>query len=150
MKKVVIGSDHAGFKLKEKIKDELGSKYSFLDMGTDDENSVDYPIYAQRVAEMVAGDRELLGVLVCGSGIGVSIAANKVPGVRAALVYTQKSAQFAREHNNANVLATASRDEGVKDPIGIVKTFLETSFSGDERHTRRIDQISQIEKKYSK
>jgi len=150
MKKIVIGSDHAGFKTKERIKAKLGKSYDFLDMGTDSEDSVDYPVYATRVAEMVAGDDQLLGVVVCGSGIGVTIAANKVPGARAALAYSENVARLAREHNNANIVATAGREETMDDPVKIVKAFLETSFSKGERHMRRLKMISQIEKKYSK
>lgn len=149
MKKVVIGSDHAGFHMKEKIKKVLGKKYDFLDMGTDDaETSVDYPVYAERVAEMVAADSKLFGVVVCGSGIGVSITANKVPGVRAALAYTEKAAQLSRMHNDANVLATAGREETMDDPVKIVKTFLETQFSGEARHARRVKMVQKIEKKH--
>jgi ribose 5-phosphate isomerase B len=150
MKKVVIGSDHAGFKMKEKIKAKLRKHYDFLDMGTDSEDSVDYPVYAERVAEMVAGDSELMGVVVCGSGIGVTIAANKVPGIRAALAYSENVARMAREHNNANVVATAGREETMDDPVKIVKAFLETNFSKGERHLRRLKLIGEIEKKYSK
>lgn len=150
MKKVVIGSDHAGFKMKEKIKAKLGKQYDFLDMGTDSEDSVDYPVYAARVAEMVAGDSDLLGVVVCGSGIGVTIAANKVPGARAALAYSENVARLAREHNNANIVATAGREETMDDPVKIVKAFLETKFSNGERHMRRLKMIGAIEKKYSR
>ena len=150
MKKVVIGSDHAGFKMKEKIKDKLGKKYEFLDMGTDGEDSVDYPVYAERVAGMVAGDPKLQGVLVCGSGIGVSIVANKVPGVRAALAYTLKAAELSRLHNNANVVATAGREETMDDPVEIVEKFLSTNYTGEARHEKRVKMIGDIEKKYSK
>ena len=149
MKKVVIGSDHAGFHMKEKIKKVLGKKYDFLDMGTDDaETSVDYPVYAERVAQMVAADPQLKGVVVCGSGIGVSIVANKVPGVRAALAYTEKAAQLSRMHNDANVIATAGREETMDDPVKIVKTFLETKFSGEARHARRVKMVNGIERKH--
>ena len=148
MKKVVIGSDHAGFKMKEKIKAKLEKQYDFLDMGTDSEDSVDYPVYAERVAEMVAGDSELMGVVVCGSGIGVTIAANKVPGIRAALAYSENVSRMAREHNNANIVATAGREETMDDPVKIVKAFLETKFSNGERHCRRLKMITKIEKKY--
>jgi len=150
MKKVVIGSDHAGFKTKERIKEKLEKRYEFLDMGTDSEDSVDYPVYAERVAEMVAGDSELMGVVVCGSGIGVTIAANKVPGIRAALAYSENVARMAREHNNANIVATAGREETMDDPVKIVKAFLETKFSNGERHCRRLKMITKIEKKYSR
>ena len=136
--------------MKERIKERLGKKYEFLDMGTDSEESVDYPIYATRVAEMVAGDPELMGVVVCGSGIGVTIAANKVPGIRAALAYSENVARLAREHNNANTVATAGREETMDDPVKVVKAFLETKFSNGERHARRLKMIRELERKYSK
>lgn len=148
MKKVVIGSDHAGFELKEKIKAKLGKSYEFLDMGTDSEAPVDYPKYAERVATLVALDPELLGVLVCGSGIGISIAANKIHGARAALAYTKEGAVLARQHNNANIVATAGREKTMDDPVQIVKAFLSTKFSGDARHARRVKMIGDLENKY--
>jgi len=147
MKKVIIGSDHAGYAMKEKIKKELGKKYQFVDMGTTDgEKSVDYPVYAEKVAKQVAVTPNSQGVLVCGSGIGVSIAANKVHGIRAALGYSKNAAMLARQHNNANIIATAGREGVMDDPVEIVKTFLETDFSGDERHARRVKEIMEIEK----
>jgi len=147
MKQVIIGSDHAGYAMKERIKKELGDKYKFVDMGTTDgEKSVDYPIYAEKVAKQVSVTPNSQGVLVCGSGIGVSIAANKVNGVRAALAYTKKAALLARQHNDANIVATAGREETMDDPVEIVQTFLETDFSGDERHARRVKEIMEIEK----
>jgi ribose 5-phosphate isomerase B len=147
MKKVIIGSDHAGYDMKEKIKKELGDKYQFVDMGTTNgKDSVDYPIYAEKVAKQVAVTPGSQGVLVCGSGIGVSIAANKVHGVRAALGYSKNAAFLARQHNDANVIATAGREGVMDDPVEIVKTFLETDFSGDERHKRRVKEVMDIEK----
>src|SRR3989338_1067592 len=101
MKKVVIGSDHAGFTIKERIKEALGDRYQFIDVGTHSEERVDYPIYAEKVAQQVALNTDLQGVLVCGSGIGVTITANKIPGVRAALAYSIHGAKLAREHNDA-------------------------------------------------
>jgi len=148
MKKVIIGSDHAGFKTKERIKKELGGDYQFIDVGPDGETSVDYPIYAEKVASQVAVTPNSQGVVVCGSGIGVSIAANKVPGIRAALCYSVNSAKLARQHNDANVVATAGREGVMDDPVEIVKTFLSTDFSGEERHARRVKEIMDIEKKY--
>lgn len=148
MKKVFIGSDHAGFPLKEKIKKTLGTKVQFVDVGTSNEESVDYPIYAEKVAEAVMHDSEALGILTCGSGIGMSMAANKVPGVRAALAYSVNAAKLAREHNNANVLALPGREGAMDDPMDIVMAFLNTDFSGDARHARRVRQIEDIEKHY--
>ena len=145
MKKVIIGSDHAGYDMKERVKKELGNEYQFIDLGTNSEESVDYPVYAEKVAKQVAVTPGAQGVVICGSGIGVSIAANKVHGVRAALGYSKNAAALARQHNNANVIATAGREGVMDDPVEIVRTFLETDFSGDERHARRVKEIMDIE-----
>jgi len=147
MQKVVIGSDHAGYEMKERIKIELGSEYDFVDVGTNNGDSVDYPVYAEKVARQVAVSPDVKGIVVCGSGIGVSIAANKVNGVRAALCYNKKSAELSRLHNNANVLATAGREETVDDPVEIARTFLSTPFSGEPRHAKRVQQMMDIEKR---
>ncbi len=146
MKKIVIGSDHAGYEMKERIKKELGDQYEFADLGTHSSDSVDYPEYAEKVAQQVAVTPGSQGVLVCGSGIGVSMVANKVNGVRAALCYSNEAASSARQHNNANVVATAGRSQTQDDPVEIVKTFLETDFSGEERHERRVEQMMEVEK----
>lgn len=146
MKKIIIGSDHAGYPMKERIKKELGDQYEFVDLGTNSEASVDYPIYAEKVAQQVSVTPGAQGVLVCGSGIGVSITANKVNGIRAALAYSKSAAALARQHNNANIIATAGREETMDDPVEIVKTFLETDFSGEERHVQRVNQIMEVEK----
>lgn len=143
---MVIGSDHAGYKIKEKIKKELGDRYDFVDIGTNKEESVDYPVYAEKAAKKVAGLKNSRGVLICGSGIGMSIAANKVKGIRAALAYSKNAAKLARLHNNANIICTAGREETMDDPVEIVETFLKTDFSGDERHKRRVDEVMEIEK----
>jgi len=147
MQKVVIGSDHAGYEMKERIKKELGSEYEFVDMGTNNGESVDYPVYAEKVARQVAVSPDTKGIVVCGSGIGVSIAANKVNGIRAALCYNKKSAEMSRLHNNANVMATAGREETVDDPVEIARTFLSTPFSGEPRHARRVQEMMDIEKR---
>ncbi|MBN2096248.1 RpiB/LacA/LacB family sugar-phosphate isomerase [Candidatus Peregrinibacteria bacterium] len=146
MKKVVIGSDHAGYQVKERIKKELGDQYEFVDLGADSEEAADYPVYAEKVAKQVVVTPGAQGVLVCGSGIGVSIVANKVNGVRAALSYSKEAAKSAREHNDANIVATAGRSQTMDDPVEIVKTFLETDFSGDERHKRRVKEMMEVEK----
>lgn len=146
MQKVVIGSDHAGYQMKERIKKELGSEFEFVDVGTHNGDSVDYPIYAEKVGQQVAVNPGMRGVLVCGSGIGVSIAANKVNGVRAALCYNKRAAEMSRKHNNANVIATAGREETFDDPVDVVRVFLTTEFSGEERHARRVQQMMDIEK----
>jgi len=149
MKKVVIGSDHAGFAMKEHIKQELGNKYNFIDLGTDSEVSVDYPVYAERVAQQVTLNQGLQGVLVCGSGIGMSVAANKVPGIRAALAYGIDAARLARQHNDANIVVTAGREKTMDDPVAIVDTFLSTDFPGEERQIRRVKQVMEMEKRNS-
>lgn len=146
MKKVVIGSDHAGFTVKERIKKTLGDKYEFIDVGTESEEPADYPVYGEKVAKEVAKNPERQGIAICGSGIGISISANKVPGIRAALCYSKRAAEISRLHNDANVLALAGREEMMDDPVEIAKTFLKTKFSDEERHVRRVGQMMEIEK----
>lgn len=150
--KLVIGSDHAGYELKTEIIDFLKKAYSDIevaDQGTYSQDSVDYPDLAVKVAEAVATGEAQRGILICGTGIGISIAANKVPGIRAANCHDHYTAQKCREHNDANILAFGARvitSETAKD---LVKTFLETEYAG-ERHARRVAKISAIEKKYCK
>lgn len=147
MQKVVIGSDHAGYEMKERIKKELGSEYEFVDLGTDSTESSDYPVYAEKVGQQVALTPDQKGVLVCGNGVGIAIAANKVKGVRAGLAYSVESAKGARQHNNANVVAVGGRSPMMDDPVEIVRTFLSTEFSGEERHARRVQEMMDIEKR---
>lgn len=148
--KIAIGSDHGGIELKEAIKSFLAENgYDFKDFGTNSKESCDYPDYALPVAEAVVAKEFELGILICGTGIGIGIAANKVPGVRAALCSDTFSAHATREHNNANILTLGQRVVGQGLALDIVKTFLTTEFEGD-RHQTRIDKISEIEKKYSK
>ncbi|KZL90080.1 ribose 5-phosphate isomerase B [Clostridium magnum] len=148
--KIAIGSDHGGFKLKNEIVKHLQAKgIEYNDFGTLTEQSCDYPEFALKVAEEVSNKNYDLGILVCGTGIGISIAANKVPGIRAAVCGDTFSAHACREHNNANILALGERVTGVGLAIDIVDTFINSNFEGD-RHQRRIDKISEIEKKYSK
>ena len=150
MKKIAIGSDHGGVDLKTEIKDFLIKEgYEIKDFGTNSTESCDYPDIALPVAEAVVNKEYDFGILVCGTGIGIGIAANKVPGVRAALCSDTFSAHATREHNNANILTMGQRVVGTGLALDIVKTFLNTEFEG-ERHQKRIDKISEIEKKYSK
>ena len=143
--RIVVGSDHAGFRAKEAIKLFLsGAGYSVEDLGTHSEESVDYPDFARAVAERVAGGAGMLGVLVCGTGIGVSIAANKVAGIRAALAHDSLTARRAREHNDANVLALGGKVVGEDEALAIVQEFLAAKFAGG-RHQRRVDKISQMD-----
>ncbi|MBU0727898.1 RpiB/LacA/LacB family sugar-phosphate isomerase [Patescibacteria group bacterium] len=146
MKKIVIGSDHAGFDVKERIKKELGDQYEFVDVGPENSDAVDYPIYGEKVAQQVAVTPDSQGVVICGSGIGISIAANKVPGIRAALCYSKEAAESARQHNDANVISVAGRSKMMDDPVEIVQTFLETDFSHVDRHERRVKEMMEIEK----
>lgn len=148
--KIAIGCDHGAFRLKNEIIEFLNSEnYEVKDFGTYSEESCDYPDIALPVAEAVVNKEYDFGILVCGTGIGIGIAANKVPGVRAALCSDTFSAHATREHNNANILTMGQRVVGTGLALDIVKTFLNTEFEC-ERHQKRIDKISEIEKKYSK
>ncbi|GBD04330.1 Serine hydroxymethyltransferase [bacterium HR19] len=144
--KVAIGSDHAGFFLKEKIKEFLKSKgIEFEDRGVDSgDGKVDYPDFARSVAEEVSSHRADLGILICGTGIGMSITANKFPGVRAALVFNEFSARMAKAHNDANIIVFPGRIISPDYAIELLKVFMESSFEGG-RHLRRIEKIKEIE-----
>ena len=144
--KIAIGSDHAGFADKEKIKlqlDELRVEYE--DVGTTSTDSVDYPIYAKKVAEKVSTGKAEYGILVCGSGNGMQIAANKIHGVRAALAWNEETARLARQHNDANVLSVPARMISPEEVKNVVKSFLDAEFEGG-RHDRRVDEITKLEK----
>lgn len=148
--KLAIGSDHGGFRLKKEIIEHLKAKgIGYKDFGTFSENSCDYPDIALEVGEAVAAKQYDLGILICGTGIGIGIAANKIAGVRAALCHDTFSAHACREHNNANILTMGERVIGTGLALEIVDTFLNSQFEGD-RHLRRINKISDIEKKYQK
>ena len=143
--KIALGADHAGFAAKEEVKGWLLDwGHTVDDVGTRDREPVDYPAYAVKVAARVTAGRADLGVLVCGSGIGVCIAANKLPGIRAAYVSDTYSARMARAHNDANVLCLGARVTGPELMRELVAGFLAASFEGG-RHQRRIEQIRQIE-----
>ncbi len=140
--KVFLGSDHAGFKLKEEIKKFLEKKgIKYADMGTDSEEPCDYPDYAKKVAKEVAKNKNDLGVLVCGTGTGTAITANKVKGVRAAQATNTFLAKMAREHNNANILSLGARVNTPKEALEMVDVFLNTPFSNEERHKRRVKKM---------
>lgn len=145
--KIAIASDHAGFEEKERLKpllNELGIE--FEDLGTVSTESVDYPDYARKVAEEVAQGKVDQGLLVCGSGTGMAIAANKVPGVRAAVGWSAEIARLAREHNDANVLALGARTTPMGQLPGIVRAWFEAKFDSG-RHARRVEKIREIEQK---
>ncbi|HEV8438486.1 MAG TPA: ribose 5-phosphate isomerase B [Methylomirabilota bacterium] len=142
---IALGADHAGFELKEALKSWLIDQgYHVLDYGTHSTDSVDYPDYAAQVAEAVADRKVERGLLVCGTGIGMAITANKVPGVRAALCCDLYTARMSREHNDANVLTLGGRLMGPEMALDILKMWLETDFAGG-RHQRRVDKIEELE-----
>jgi ribose 5-phosphate isomerase B len=143
--KIALASDHAGYAEKERLKPllkDLGLEVD--DLGTISEDSVDYPDYARKVAEKVAGGYVDQGVLVCGSGTGMAISANKVPGVRAAVAWSEETARLARQHNDANVLAIGARTTPPEQIPGIVRAWFATDFEGG-RHAVRVDKIRKLE-----
>ncbi len=144
--KIAIGADHAGFELKNQLGDVLRQTgHEVCDFGTNSAESTDYPDYAWRVARAVASEAAERGVLVCGSGVGMSIAANKVRGVRAALGVTSEEVRLTRAHNNANVLTLGARFTDPATAGELLRVFLETPFESVRRHERRVAKISQLE-----
>lgn len=139
---IPIGADHAGFSLKEELISYLKQKgYELKDFGCYSEDSIDYPDYAHPVAEMVENNPGMLGIIICGSGNGINMTANKHQGIRSALCWKKEIAQLAREHNDANIIALPARFISTEQAIEMVDTFLTTSFEGG-RHQRRVDKIS--------
>lgn len=139
---IAIGSDHGGFELKKEIIEHLKNKnIEVKDLGTYSEDAVDYPDYGHAVAKAVLDGTCEQGIVICGTGIGISISANKIPGIRCALCHDCFSAEATKLHNDSNILALGARVVGPGLALKIVDTFLETPFSGDERHTRRISKI---------
>jgi ribose 5-phosphate isomerase B len=150
MDRIIIGSDHAGFALKEAVKPYLaGRNLDIVDVGTCSTEPVDYPDFGSRVAEKVASGEFARGILVCGSGVGMSIIANKYPGVRAVLCLDEETARLSRQHNNANVLVLAGRRTDIDTAKAIIGTWLDTVFEG-ERHQRRLEKITETETKLYK
>ncbi|MBI2996051.1 MAG: ribose 5-phosphate isomerase B [Candidatus Melainabacteria bacterium] len=145
-KKIAIGADHAGFELKEKIKKTLESmEYQIIDFGTNSTDAVDYPLIAKALATSVSNKNQNRGILVCGTGIGMSIAANKIKGIIATHCYDLETAKLSREHNNSNILTLGGRITDHELAKEIVKIWLETKFEGG-RHQRRIQEIRELEK----
>ena len=139
--KICIASDHAGFKLKENIKRFLiKKKISIIDLGPNCEKSVDYPDFAKKVSLRVKSKKSQIGILVCGSGTGMAISANKTKGIRAAVCYNLKSTKLSRQHNNANVISLGSRLTKKENALKMISTFLSTNFEGG-RHLKRIKKI---------
>jgi ribose 5-phosphate isomerase B len=144
--KIAVGSDHGGLDLKKIVIDVLITDgIEVTDVGTDSSDSVDYPDYAEKVARLVIEKKADLGILVCGTGIGMSIAANKVRGIRAALAWDVYTARMARRHNNANILTIGGRVTGPELAREIVRTFIREPYDGG-RHDARINKISEIER----
>lgn len=143
---IVIGSDHGGLALKDAVKDFLRERgVEARDFGTNNEESVDYPDFGEKVARAVSGDAETLGILICGTGIGMSIVANKFPGVRAALVTDEFMARMAKEHNNANIIVLGGRVVTPEQACAMVAAWLDATYEGG-RHQQRLDKIARIER----
>lgn len=144
--KIIIGSDHAGFSLKEEVKEFLVEvDLEVLDVGTYSDEAVDYPDFGEKVAEKVSSGEFTKGILVCGSGVGMTIVANKFPDVRAVLCLDSDTARTSRKHNDTNVLVLAGRRTDIETAKVIITTWLETEFEG-ERHSKRLNKITDIEK----
>lgn len=139
--KVSIACDRAGIQLKEFIIESLKNEFEFIDFGTNSNEAVDYPDYAKVVAKTIINKEVDFGILICGTGIGMSIAANRFNGVRASLCHNSLEAKLTREHNDANILCLGARIIGQETALENVKTFLNTKFSNEERHIRRINKI---------
>lgn len=144
--KIAISSDHGGFEHKQKLIPVIKALgHEVIDFGTDSEESIDYPDFIYPAAKSVASKENDLGIIICGTGIGASIVANKVRGIRCALVTSVEVAMLTREHNNSNILALAGRTTDYETNLEIVKAWLSTPFSDDPRHNQRIQKISDIE-----
>lgn len=143
--RVAIGADHAGYPLKDFLRRVLSDEHDFVDLGTDSIDSVDYPDFAAAVGEAVRSGEAERGIIVCGSGTGVAIAANKLTGIRAALAHDHYTAHQSVEHDNANVLCLGGRVIGQDVALELARAFLQARFSGEPRHVRRIAKIGRIE-----
>ena len=140
MKKIYIASDHAGFKLKSSILSSFAKKKKIIDLGPNSNISVDYPDYAKKLSKKIASNKGSLGILICGSGMGMAITANKIKNVRAALCYSNKNTKLSRLHNNANIITLGERLISKNKAINLIKIFLRTKFEGG-RHLRRIKKM---------
>ena len=140
MKKIYIASDHAGFKLKNNILSKFSKNKKIIDLGPNSSVSVDYPDYAKKLSKKIASDKGSFGILICGSGMGMAITANKIKNVRAALCYSNKNTKLSRLHNNANIITLGERLISKNKAINLIKIFLSTKFEGG-RHLRRVKKI---------
>ncbi len=141
--KIAIGSDHAGLRLKDAIKERFKDQFEWLDLGTNTPDSVDYPDFGAAVARAVIEGKAEKGVVICGSGIGISIAANRFPEIRCALCTDSTMARLSRLHNDANIVALGERLTGAELAFDIVETFMKTSYEGG-RHAKRVDKLSKL------
>lgn len=141
--KIAIATDHGGFEMKEALKKHY-AQFEWLDLGTDSTDSVDYPDFAKKIVKAILSHEAELGILICGTGVGISIAANRFHGIRAALVYNTEVAKLAKQHNNANVLVFGGRTMVVDDVINSIDTFMQSEYEGG-RHQRRLDKIENTE-----
>ena len=141
--KIAIAADHGGFELKEMLKKHYAAM-NLLDLGTYSTDSVDYPDYAHKMAQAILSGQADLGILICGTGVGISVAANRYKGIHAALLYSQEVARLAKAHNNANVLVFGGRTMVFDDVVKRIDTFLQTAYEGG-RHQRRLDKIDETE-----
>lgn len=144
-KKIIVASDHAGYALKKAVipvLEKLG--FNIIDAGTKDQESVDYPDYGAMVSKAIQNGDAKMGVVVCGTGIGISIASNRYKGIRAALCYNEETARLAREHNNANVLALGGRTMDFEEALRIARVFFSTPYEPAERHDRRIEKMDTL------
>lgn len=149
--RLAIGADHAGFALKEAMGECLRSLgHDVIDVGTDSDAPVDYPDYAEALGRVVIEGQAERGVLICGSGVGASVAANKVPGIRAGLCHDTYSARQGVEHDDMNVLVLGARVIGIELARELVKAFLTAKYSAEERHRRRLEKVKALEKRYGK
>ena len=149
--RIAIGADHAGFDLKQIIAAYLRHRgHEVIDVGTDSDDPVDYPDYAEAVSKVLIDGRAERGLLICGSGVGTSVSANKIPGIRAGLCHNTYSARQGVEHDDMNVLVLGARVIGIELARELVDNFLGAKFTGEERHRRRLEKIKALEKRYGK
>lgn len=149
--RIVVGADHAGFELKQILAEYLRQRgHEVIDKGTDSDDPVDYPDFAEAVSGVLLAGQADRGVLVCGSGVGASVSANKIPGIRAGLCHDTYSARQGVEHDDMNILVLAARVIGVELARELVDNFLAAKFNGEERHRRRVEKIKALEQRYGK
>ena len=149
--RIAVGADHAGFDLKQILVADLRQRgHEVIDVGTDSDDPVDYPDYAEAVSKVLLDGRAERGLLICGSGVGASVSANKIPGIRAAVCHDTYSARQGVEHDDMNVLVLGARVIGIELARELVDNFLAAKFCGEERHRRRVEKIKALEKRYGK